>query len=263
MLHHFAFSTFLPLGIFYCSTAQFFSQLIVTVKVGEYYQMIGNSKNPTLLQPRPFSVASADQPAILRLSNRCLKRAFDLTFALLGLLLFGWLMLIAALLATLDTGQNGFFTQQRVGKDGRLFRTIKIRTMRKVPTITTTVTSATDPRITRLGRFFRRTKIDELPQLINVLLGQMSFVGPRPDVPGYADQLLGADRLILAIRPGITGPATLAFRHEEVLLAAQADPERYNREVIYPEKVRLNCAYIAEYTLRKDLRYILQTVVNF
>jgi lipopolysaccharide/colanic/teichoic acid biosynthesis glycosyltransferase len=134
--------------------------------------------------------------------------------------------------------------------------------MRNVPGVTTTVTSARDPRITRLGRFFRRTKLDELPQLINVLLGQMSFVGPRPDVPGFADQLNGADRLILAIRPGITGPATLAFRDEEVLLAAQADPERYNREVIYPEKVRLNRIYIEQYNLRKDLTYLIQTVVG-
>lgn len=224
--------------------------------------MIGKSDNRTLLRPTPYTSIYAHQPAILRPGNRIAKRTFDIVLAMLGLILCGWLMLIAALLATIDTRQNGFFTQTRVGQDGRLFRTIKIRTMRKVTGVTTTVTSACDPRITRLGRFFRRTKLDELPQLINVLLGQMSFVGPRPDVPGFADQLSGADRVILAIRPGITGPATLAFRHEEQLLAAQADPERYNREVIYPEKVRLNRVYVENYSLRKDLTYLMQTVIG-
>lgn len=224
--------------------------------------MIGKPENPVLIQTSTYAIAYPARATILQPSNLILKRTFDVVLALLGLCLFGWLILLAALLATIDTRQNGFFTQQRVGKEGRLFRTIKIRSMRKMPSVTTTVTSACDPRITRLGRFFRRTKIDELPQLINVLLGQMSFVGPRPDVPGFADQLTGSDRLILAIRPGITGPATLAFRHEEVLLAAQSDPERYNREVIYPEKVRLNRAYIEDYSLRKDLAYIFQTFVG-
>jgi lipopolysaccharide/colanic/teichoic acid biosynthesis glycosyltransferase len=224
--------------------------------------MIGKPENQTFISTTPYTVAYPNQPAILRPGNRIAKRAFDIGLSLLGLLVFGWLMLLAAFLATIDTRQNGFFTQTRVGRGGQLFRTIKIRTMRNVPGVKTTVTSARDPRITRLGRFFRRTKLDELPQLINVLLGQMSFVGPRPDVPGFADQLSGPDRIILAIRPGITGPATLAFRHEEALLAAQTDPERYNREVIYPEKVRLNRIYIEQYHLRKDLTYLIQTVVG-
>jgi lipopolysaccharide/colanic/teichoic acid biosynthesis glycosyltransferase len=190
------------------------------------------------------------------------KRTLDLVVSLLGLVLFGWLILLAYLLATIDTGQSGFFLQTRVGKDGKLFKTVKLRTMRNIPGITTTVTGANDPRITRIGRFFRKTKLDELPQLINVLLGQMSLVGPRPDVPGFADQLTGEDRIILTIRPGITGPATLAFRHEEALLAAQPDPERYNREVIYPEKVRLNREYIEHYHFSLDLRYIIQTIAG-
>lgn len=224
--------------------------------------MLGKPDTPTFHQPASYPVVYPDQPAILHPGNRFIKRAFDITLALLGLLVFIWLMLVTALLATIDTRQNGIFTQTRVGQDGRLFRTIKLRTMRNVAGVTTTVTSARDPRITRLGRFFRRTKLDELPQLFNVLLGQMSFVGPRPDVPGFADQLSGADRIVLAIRPGITGPATLAFRHEEKLLAVQADPERYNQEVIYPEKVRLNRTYIEQYTLRKDVTYLLQTVIG-
>ncbi len=126
--------------------------------------------------------------------------------------------------------------------------------------IDTSVTTGADPRITCSGRFFRRTKIDELPQLINVLKGEMSFVGPRPDVPGFADSLQGDDRLILSVRPGITGPATLHFRDEEVLLAQQSDPERFNREVIYPEKVRLNRQYVENYRFIDDLKFIWQTI---
>jgi lipopolysaccharide/colanic/teichoic acid biosynthesis glycosyltransferase len=124
------------------------------------------------------------------------------------------------------------------------------------------VTTSNDPRITAIGRFFRRTKIDELPQLINVLFGQMGFVGPRPDVPGFADELCGADRIILTVRPGITGPATLRFRNEEEELAAQPDPERFNREVIFVEKVRLNREYVENFSLLKDVRYILLTLFS-
>ena len=171
-----------------------------------------------------------------------------------------WLILIVYILATIDTRKSGFFIQERVGKDGKLFKVIKIRTMRDVPDVNTTVTRENDPRITRLGRFWRKTKIDELPQLINVLLGQMSFVGPRPDVPGFADQLTGPDRIILTVRPGITGPATLRFRNEEQLLAQQDDPEAYNRKVIWPEKVRLNREYVENYSFRQDIKYILQTL---
>jgi lipopolysaccharide/colanic/teichoic acid biosynthesis glycosyltransferase len=195
-------------------------------------------------------------------SDRWLKRGFDLTFSALGLVLTGWLIGLAYILASIDTGKSGFFIQERVGREGRRFNVIKIRTMRDAVEISTNVTTARDPRITRLGRFFRRTKIDELPQLINVLLGQMSFVGPRPDVPGFADQLTGADRLILTVRPGITGPATLRFRDEEKLLARQPDPEAYNREVIYPEKVRLNREYVEHYSFARDLQYIIQTILG-
>lgn len=190
------------------------------------------------------------------------KRLFDIVAAATGLLLTGWLILIAYVLAKLDTGQSGFFRQTRVGKNGKLFKVIKIRTMRNDPTLRTTVTASDDPRITRLGRFFRRTKIDELPQVINVLRGEMSFVGPRPDVPGFADELTGDDRIVLTIRPGITGPATLEFRDEEELLAHQDDPESFNREVIYPEKIRLNRQYIEHYSFTQDLRYIWRTITD-
>jgi lipopolysaccharide/colanic/teichoic acid biosynthesis glycosyltransferase len=198
----------------------------------------------------------------INLRNRFLKRLFDTALALVGLATLWWLILITYVLATIDTKRNGFFTQQRVGKDGKLFYTVKIRTMRDIPTITTTTTTARDPRITKLGSFLRKSKLDELPQLLNVLLGQMSFVGPRPDVPGFADQLAGEDRVVLAVRPGITGPATLAFRNEEKLLASQSDPERYNREVIYPEKVRINRDYVTNYRFTNDIRYIIKTVID-
>ena len=190
-----------------------------------------------------------------------MKRLFDITAAAFGLLALSWLIALSWLLASIDTGANGFFTQKRVGRHGRLFSVVKIRTMRLDINHQTNVTRANDPRITRLGAFFRRTKIDELPQLWNVLIGDMSFVGPRPDVPGYADRLQGKERdLLLSVRPGITGPATLAYRNEEQLLAEQSDPQRYNDEVIFPNKVRMNLDYIQGWRFSDDIRYILKTI---
>lgn len=146
-------------------------------------------------------------------------------------------------------------------KNGKSFRIIKIRTMHPVKGVTSIFTARNDPRITRIGSMLRRFKLDELPQLINVLLGQMSFVGPRPDVAGFADLLQGEDRIILSVRPGITGPATLFFSNEEELLASCDDPERYNREVIYLAKVRLNRVYLENYSFFKDILYIIATVM--
>ncbi len=191
------------------------------------------------------------------------KRAFDIVISAAGLIATSWIILPAWVLASLDSGMNGFFTQDRVGRGGRLFRVIKIRTMREVPGLSSTVTTGADQRITRLGRFWRKTKIDELPQLINVLKGDMSLVGPRPDVPGYADQLQGEDRVILSVRPGITGPATLKYRNEEMLLARQDDPEGFNKEILWPDKVRLNREYVQNWSFGTDVRYVWQTVVSF
>ena len=188
------------------------------------------------------------------------KRAFDLFFAVIGLLAVWWLILLAWIVASIDTRSNGFFVQKRVGRNGKIFWVVKIKTMRPVAEIDTTVTRRGDPRITPLGAFFRRTKIDELPQLWNVLFGDMSFVGPRPDVPGFADKLQGEERVMLSIRPGITGPATLKYRNEEELLAAQDDPEAYNRDVIWPDKVRTNLQYIQEWSLWNDCCYIFRTI---
>ena len=190
-----------------------------------------------------------------------MKRLFDITASGFGLLALSWLILLAWVIASVDTRANGFFMQRRVGRHGKLFSVVKIRTMRVDVAHHTHVTQANDPRITRMGAFFRRTKIDELPQLWNVFVGDMSFVGPRPDVPGYADRLPEAERqLLLSVRPGITGPATLAYRNEEQLLAQQADPQSYNDEVIYPDKVRINLDYIRQWRFRDDLRYIWKTV---
>jgi lipopolysaccharide/colanic/teichoic acid biosynthesis glycosyltransferase len=188
------------------------------------------------------------------------KRAFDFLGAFAGLVLTFWIIALAWVVASWDTRRNGFFIQDRVGKDGRVFQMFKIRTMRPIQGVETVVTTDQDPRITKIGRFWRKTKIDELPQLINVLKGDMSFVGPRPDVPGFADSLTGEERLVLSIRPGITGPATLKYRDEEQILMRVDDPEKYNREVIFPDKARINLDYIRNYSFWKDLKYIWMTI---
>jgi len=201
-------------------------------------------------------------PNALSARDSFLKRTFDVALACVGLLLSYWLILLAWIAASLDTRSNGFFVQERVGLNGKLFKVVKIKTMRPMKEMNTTVTAKHDPRITSLGSFFRKTKIDELPQLWNVLLGHMSFVGPRPDVPGYADKLKGEERIVLSIRPGITGPATLKYKNEEEILAAQPDPVKYNDEVIFPDKVKINMEYIRDYSFKKDLDYIWRTVVG-
>lgn len=190
------------------------------------------------------------------------KRTFDIICSLIGLVLVGWLIVLLALVARLDTGASGIFRQNRVGLFGRTFTLYKLRTMRVTAGPQTTVTTATDSRITKLGALLRRTKLDELPQLVNVLAGQMSFVGPRPDVPDTYTGL-DADALrVLTIRPGITGLASLTFRREEEILAAVKDPEAYNRDVIFPEKIRLNLAYIDTYSILLDLRIIKSTILG-
>lgn len=188
------------------------------------------------------------------------KRCFDISLSFLGLALLWPIIILSILFAARDTGASGIFRQTRLGKDAVPFTVYKIRTMRKSegPTVTT----ANDNRITELGSKLRRLKIDELPQLVNVLIGDMSFVGPRPDVPGFADRLANEQKLMLQIRPGITGPATLKYRDEEYLLSKQTDPEAYNRDVIWPDKVEINLAYIRNYSLMEDMKIIAQTVLG-
>lgn len=190
------------------------------------------------------------------------KVLFDYIVAFIGVVFSWWIIFLAWIVATIETRSNGFFLQKRVGKNGKLFNVIKIKTMKKVDGVSTTVTAADDVRITRSGKFFRDTKIDELPQLFNILLGQMSFVGPRPDVEGYADKLEGEDRVVLSIKPGITGPASLKYKNEEDILAQQDNPKEYNDTVIWPDKVAINKEYIRNWSLKKDIEYIIQTVVG-
>ena len=198
----------------------------------------------------------------LQIKDAFIKRFFDIIVSAIGLFCSWWLIGIAYLLASKNTGEGGFFCQTRIGRNGVPFKIVKIRSMRKLKGFDSVVTTDKDPRITRMGRFWRKSKIDELPQLINVFKGEMSFVGPRPDVPGFADSLRGEDRLILTVRPGITGPATLKYRNEEELLLNADFPEDFNREIIFPDKVHLNLNYLKEYKLSKDIRYILETIFS-
>jgi lipopolysaccharide/colanic/teichoic acid biosynthesis glycosyltransferase len=188
------------------------------------------------------------------------KRIFDLTIALLGLIILAVPMALIAILIRITSGSPILFTQERVGKGGQIFYVKKFRTMSVRSVEDSSITVAGDSRVTAIGSYLRRWKLDELPQLWNVLVGEMSLVGPRPDVPGYADKLQGDDRKLLLLRPGITGPATLAYRNEEEILAKVSDPVQYNNEIIYPDKVRINLEYMEKCSLMQDLKYILETM---
>ena len=190
-----------------------------------------------------------------------LKYIFDRTVAFFGLLFLWPVLLVVAIMIKCQMPGPVFFVQQRVGKDGKLFPCHKFRSM-NVGHNGSSVSVAGESRITPLGAKLRRYKLDELPELWDVLIGNMSFVGPRPDVPGYADKLQGEDQIILSLRPGITGPATLKYRNEEELLAAVADPIKYNDEVIYPDKVRINRYYAEHYSFVDDIRMIFCTVLG-
>ena len=188
------------------------------------------------------------------------KRIFDLTMAILGLIILAVPMAVIAILIGITSGSPILFTQERVGKGGQIFSVKKFRTMSVRSVEDSSITVAGDSRVTPIGSYLRRWKLDELPQLWNVLVGEMSLVGPRPDVPGYADKLQGDDRKLLLLRPGITGPATLAYRNEEEILAKVSDPVQYNNEIIYPDKVRINLEYMEKCSLMQDLKYILETM---
>lgn len=218
-----------------------------------------------------------------------LKWLFDRTVSFAGLLFLWPVILITAVLVKVKMpGGPAFFVQKRIGKDGKPFNCHKFRSM-TVNHCGSSVSVAGDSRITPFGAKLRHYKIDELPGLWDVFIGKMSFVGPRPDVPGYADKLQGADRDLLKLRPGITGPATLKYRLEDEMIAQavkliksgrldiQLDPEKvpdfsamtdqdiavwYNDNVIYPDKVRLNCHYYRNYSFVKDIQMIFATVLG-
>ena len=189
------------------------------------------------------------------------KRIFDFAAAFAGLALLSPIMLLVAMVVRATSPGPALFIQMRVGRHGKPFRCAKFRTMHVGADAHGSVTTAADSRVTPAGRWLRRWKLDELPQLWNVLLGRMSFVGPRPDVPGYADHLQGADREVLELLPGITGPATLLFREEERLLALARNPKAFNDAVVYPEKLRINREYLKAGTFWRDIGYVLATVI--
>ena len=189
-----------------------------------------------------------------------IKRVFDIYFSILGIVFFLPVFLIISLLIRLDSKGPVFFLQDRVGLNQKIFKIIKFRTMNVNHNSKLTITVIDDDRITRIGGFIRRFKIDELPELFNVLKGDMSFVGPRPDVPGYADKLQGEDRNILKLRPGITSMASLKYAHEELLLSKVKDPVDYNNNVIYPDKVKMDLNYYYNHNIWIDIKVIFATI---
>lgn len=189
-----------------------------------------------------------------------LKRGFDFLLSFFALLILLPLFLVVGLIIKLSMPGPVFFRQKRIGRKGKPFSIYKFRSM-VVNRDDISITLEGDRRITPFGKFLRRSKIDELPQLWNILKGDMSFVGPRPDVPGYADELKGEDRILLEFRPGLTGPDSLAYPEEEGLLARQPDPHRYYVEVLYPEKVRINRKYLQNHSFWKDLKILWRTAL--
>lgn len=191
-----------------------------------------------------------------------MKFLFDRIMSFFGLLVLWPVLLVVSVLIKIKMpGGPVIFKQKRVGRNGLLFTMYKFRSM-IVGHSDSSVSVAGESRITPLGAKLRHYKLDELPELWNVLIGDMSFVGPRPDVPGYADQLKGEDREVLKLRPGVTGPASLKYRDEEDLLAQQSDPQKYNDEVIFPDKVRINRYYLHHHSFIKDIQMIFCTVLG-
>jgi lipopolysaccharide/colanic/teichoic acid biosynthesis glycosyltransferase len=194
-----------------------------------------------------------------------MKRLFDLITSFIGLVFLVPIFIILSLLVRTSSAGPVFFVQKRIGRNGEIFQMIKFRSMTVIQKSNSTISVKGDVRITKIGSFLRRYKLDELPELWNVFKGDMSLVGPRPDVCGYADNLIGEDRKILELRPGITGVASLKYYNEEDVLAAQDNPLKFNNEVIYPDKVKLNLDYYNNNNLWIDIKIIFATIfrVNY
>lgn len=180
------------------------------------------------------------------------KRIFDLFFSVIGLFFFGLLLVLTFLLASIDTRSFGIFSQSRIGQKGKSFIIFKIKTM-----------TDGSKSVSKFGCFLRKSKLDELPQLVNILCGSMSFVGPRPDVKGYYNSLLGEERHILQLKPGLTSEASLKYFDEEVLLKQKDNPKEYNDTVIFPDKVKLNLYYFYNQTILGDLKIIYRTLLLY
>ena len=188
-----------------------------------------------------------------------IKRTFDIILSIFAIFLLLPFFLVVSFLIVIDSGFPIFFLQKRIGRGAKEFNIIKFRTM-KTNNENITITVSDDSRITRIGKYLRKTKIDELPEILNVFFGQMSFVGPRPDVKGYADKLKGVNRKILDLRPGITGPASLKYYNEEYILSQKSNPKKYNDEVIFPDKVKINMDYFHNRSFFLDLKIIFATI---
>ena len=189
-----------------------------------------------------------------------IKRLFDIIFSFVGIVFLFPVFIIVSILIKIDSSGPVFFIQERVGLNGNLFKIIKFRSMKTNHNNSLTVTLENDKRITRIGKKIRKYKIDEIPELINVFVGDMSFVGPRPDVPGYADLLLGENRNILKLRPGITSRATIKYANEEMILLNEDDPIAYNNNIIFPDKVKLNLNYYYNNNIWIDIKIIFATL---
>lgn len=190
-----------------------------------------------------------------------IKYIFDRLFSLMLLVVLSPVMLVIFILHKIKMPKGSFlYRQVRVGKDAKLFRIFKIRTLVDDSELGGSVTVAGDERILPFGKWLRDSKVDTFFELINILIGDMSFVGPRPDVPGYADKLEGDDRVILKLRPGLTGPASIKYRHEGKILAEQDDPQRYNDEVIWPDKVKINKDYYENWSVWRDISILWETI---
>ena len=181
-----------------------------------------------------------------------MKRIFDFLFSLLVLLFITWFLLICFIISSIETRSFGMFFQKRTGQFGKPFMIYKLKTMH-----------SNSDKITFFGSFFRKYKIDELPQFFNVLIGNMSIVGPRPDIEGYYDKLIGEDRKILQLKPGITSLASIKYRNEDVILEKQHNPLEYNDTIIFPDKVQLNLEYYYNQSFLLDIKIILKTIKSY
>ncbi|MFD1014628.1 sugar transferase [Winogradskyella rapida] len=190
--------------------------------------------------------------------QRYFKRLFDLVIVILSIPFILFPVLLLTLIAMIDTREWGIFSQQRIGQHGLPFKIYKIKTL----AVRTGIGGTRENGPSSYGHFLRRSKLNELPQLYNVLKGDMSLVGPRPDLPGFADALKGKDQIILKVKPGLTGLASLKYRHEDDILARQPNPEEYNRTIIWVDKVKINRNYIQNYTFYLDLSILLKSILN-
>ena len=189
-----------------------------------------------------------------------IKRLFDIIFSFVGIVFLFPVFIIVSILIKIDSSGPVFFIQERVGLNGKIFKIIKFRSMKTNHNNSLTVTLENDKRITRIGKKIRKYKIDEIPELINVFIGDMSLVGPRPDVPGYADLLKGESRNILKLRPGITSRASIKYANEEMILLNEDDPIAYNNNIIFPDKVKLNLNYFYNNNIWIDIKIIFATL---